>query len=321
LTRPFQHRGNPPNRCGLSWYHRHHLRRAKTTQKAADKRREELADFLKTRRARLTPAEVGLPDGAGRRRTPGLRREEVAMLAGVSTVWYTWLEQGRDVRPSPQVLGSVAGALRLDADERAHLFALAESGTHPLVPREEKVGPALRRALDALNPNPAYVMGRRWDKLAWNGAMTAVFGDFGALPPKERNTVWRMFTNGRLRETMPDWEGHARHVLAQFRASWGRHAGDPDFVELIEALKEASPEFREWWPMHDVQGSPEGRKELDHPVVGRMVLEHTTFQLHDDPDLKLVLFTPLTEADSAEKLRELLSGADLPRTPEPADAV
>lgn len=247
---------------------------------------------------------MGLPDG-GRRRTPGLRREEVAQLASVSTVWYTWLEQGRDVRPSPQVLESVAEALRLDADETAHLFALAESGRHPLAPREEKVSPALRRALDALNPNPAYVMGRRWDKLAWNEAMTAVFGDYGALAPRERNTVWRMFTSPRLRETMPDWEGHARHVLAQFRASWGRHAGDPDFVELIEDLKEASPEFGEWWPKHDVQGSPEGRKELDHPVVGRMVLEHTTFGLHDDLDLKLVLFTPLPEAETPAKLLRL----------------
>ena len=191
------------------------------TEKTEDKRRKELADFLKTRRARLTPAQAGLPDG-GRRRTPGLRREEVAMLASVSTVWYTWLEQERDVRPSAQVLDSVAGALRLDPDEKAHLFALADQGSYyPLVRREEVVSPALRRALDALNPNPAYVMGRRWDKLAWNDAMTLVFGDLGSLPAKERNTLWSMFTNQRMRQTIPDWESHARHVLAQFRARLG----------------------------------------------------------------------------------------------------
>lgn len=272
-----------------------------------ERRREQLADFLKTRRARISPEEAGLPNGS-RRRTPGLRREEAAQLAGVGVTWYTWLEQTRDVRPSEQVLGGIARALKLNQDETDHLFVLAgRSPRRANGPAEETANPALRRLLAAVEPNPAYAMGRRWDKLAWNGAAVAVFGDYGSLPPRERNTVWRIFTDEGFRKSTVDWEGHARHVLAQFRASAGRHAGDPAFAELILDLEEASAEFREWWPRHDVEGSPEGRKEVDHPAVGRLVFEHTTLQLHDDPDLKVVVFTPLPESDSPEKLLGLLT--------------
>lgn len=271
------------------------------------RRREQLADFLKTRRARLSPEEAGLPKGT-RRRTPGLRREEVAHLANVGVTWYTWLEQARVISPSEQVLEGIARALKLDRDERAHLFTLANRPMRLVNgSKEEIVGPELIRVLEAFEPNPAYVMGKRWDKLAWNRAMVAIFGDSEALPHKERNTVWRMFTNEELRRRMTDWEGHAKHVLAQFRVSAGRYVGDPAFVELIEDLKEASLEFRRWWPRHDVKGNPEGRKELDHAIVGRLVLEHTTFQLHDDPDLKMVLFTPLQESNTPEKLQRLLT--------------
>ena len=266
-----------------------------------------MADFLKTRRARLSPEEAGLPRGA-RRRTPGLRREEVAHLANVGVTWYTWLEQARAVSPSEQVLEGVARALKLDRDERTHLFTLADRPVRPANGSEEEaVGPGLIRVLEALEPNPAYAMGKRWDKLAWNGAWAAVFGDPEALARRGRNTVWRMFTDEESRRRVTDWEGHAKHVLAQFRASAGRHAGDPTFAKLVEDLKEASPEFRRWWPRHDVEGSPEGRKELDHAVAGRLVFEHTTFQLHDDPDLKMVLFTPLQDSDTPEKVRRLLA--------------
>lgn len=279
-----------------------------------ERRREQLADFLKTRRARISPEEAGLPNGS-RRRTPGLRREEVAQLSNVGITWYTWMEQARAVRPSEQVLSGIAEALKLDQDETAHLFVLADRPPRRANGRaEEAASPALRRLLAALNPNPAYAMGRRWDKLAWNEAAVAVFGDYDSLPPRERNTVWRIFTDEGFRRSTADWEGHAKHVLAQFRASAGRHAGDLAFAELIGDLEEASPEFREWWPHHDVKGSPEGRKEVDHPAVGRLVFEHTTLQLHDDPDLKVVVFTPLPDSNSPEKLRGLLTSE---RTKEP----
>ncbi len=270
-------------------------------------RRRELADFLRTRRGRLAPERVGLPRGA-RRRTPGLRREEVAQLADVGTTWYTWLEQERAIRVSAQVLDSIARALQLDGAERRHLFLLADQPLPPLPPPfEERVSPALQRLLDAQGRNPAYVVGRRWDRIAWNGAARAVFDDFPTLPPRERNTVWRLFTDPTKRRFHVDWVGTAQHVLAQFRADSARHVGDPWFTELIDDLHRASPEFRAWWPRHDVWGNPDGRKELEHPCSGRLVLEHTTLQVPDAPDLKVIMYTPLPEADTAVKLAGLVT--------------
>lgn len=268
-------------------------------------RRKELADFLRTRRGRLSPTNVGLPPGV-RRKTTGLRREEVAQLASVGVTWYTWLEQGRDIHVSSQILESLAQVLLMNADEKAHLFSLANQ---PLVPpppiQQEMVSPLLRRFLDQLGPSPAYITGRRWDLLAWNQAACQVLGNFSAQPPEHRNIVWFVFTNQEFRRRAMDWEGIAQRVLAQFRASSGRTPGDPWFTTLIEALKEASPEFRLWWPRHEVKGRQDGRKEIIHPSVGHLVFETTTLQVSETSNLQIGVY--LTSPESAKKIQELLS--------------
>ena len=233
-------------------------------------RRAELADFLKSRRAALQPADVGLP-GCGRRRTPGLRREEVAQLAGVGTTWYTWLEQGRDVRASLDVLEALAAALRLTPAERGHLILLGR-GEQPPPPaiEREKVSPTVRRLIANLG-SPASLLGRRYDFLAWNDAYGAVLGDPSQFPPEQRNFMWLLFMDPARRELIDDWEVAARRSLARFRAQHAKYLGDPSFDSLVGALLEASPEFRKWWPRHEVASSGEGRKRLNHPVVGTMV--------------------------------------------------
>jgi transcriptional regulator with XRE-family HTH domain len=269
-------------------------------------RRRELADFLRTRRAALQPADVGLPNG-GRRRTPGLRREEVAQLAGVGTTWYTWLEQGRDVRASKSVLEALGDALRLTNAERHHLFRLGRGESWP-VPRlvDEKASPTIRRLIANLGA-PAYLLGRRWDYLAWNDAMAAVFGDPSDLPDGLRNHMWVVFTDPSYRKLVPDWTKGARTALARFRSDHARHVGEPAFEELIGALQDASPEFREWWPRHEVASSAEGRKVLNHPEVGRLVFEHAPFHRADHWEQRLILYSPLDEDDTPAKLERLLA--------------
>ncbi len=273
-------------------------------------RRRELADFLRTRRARLSPAYLGLPEGV-RRRTPGLRREEVAQVAGLSTTWYTWLEQGRNVHVSTQVLESLARTLQLNADEKAHLFVLAaHTATLDRSGIQETVSPTLQRVLAQMGTNPAYIRGQRWDILAWNRAACSVLGNFCQTPAHERNTMYRFFCNPAVRRLYIDWENIARAILAQFRASMGLHVADPWFKELIERVQKISPEFRQWWPRHEILGTPEGRKELNHPLVGKLVFEHTTFVVSDTPSLQLVLYIPLPEAETANKLQQLLASDD-----------
>ncbi|GCF08816.1 helix-turn-helix transcriptional regulator [Dictyobacter arantiisoli] len=269
-------------------------------------RLQELGDFLRTRRARLTPEEVDLPRGS-RRKTPGLRRAEVAQLVGVSVDWYTWLEQGRPITPSTQVLERLVQALRLDANERNHLFLLAHQQPPPaLVLEPEVVSPALQHFLDQFGSRPAFVSGRRWDTLAWNDAGCAIFGDFHLRTGRERNTIWTIFTNPLSRQFIVDWEEDARLLLAQFRSSCGRHPEDPQLTELIHDLMLSSPEFRAWWPDHEVLSGQEGRKTLNHPQVGYLMFERLTFQVFDTPDLKVTVYTPLEEADTPRKLEQLL---------------
>lgn len=272
-----------------------------------DQRRRELADFLRTRRAALQPGDVGLPAG-GRRRTPGLRREEVALLAGVGTTWYTWLEQARDVRASREVLEALASALQLTDAEREHLILLGRAEGPPPPAPVEQVSPAVRRLVEGLGPNPAYVLGRRCDYLAWNDALSAVFGDPADLPPHRRNHVWRMFVDPNPRILAPTWETSARNVLARFRAYSARHVGDPWFEDLIEDLRATSPEFRTWWKQHEVRGEGDGKKVIVHPVVGRMEFEHASFWHADTTDHRLVLYTPVPgEHDTPAKVERLVA--------------
>jgi transcriptional regulator with XRE-family HTH domain len=244
----------------------------------------------------VTPADVGLPAN-GRRRTPGLRREEVAQLAGVGLSWYTWLEQGRDIRPSSQVLDALARVLRLDSGERAHLFHLARvelplpAGDYP-----REAPPELADVVASLLPNPAYLLGPRTDVLAWNAAATAMLGEATRAPDGRRNLLWWLFTSSDLSRTQR--RATARNTLARFRAEQARRIGDPDFAALIADLEEASPQFRAWWPRHEVLTEQLGTKTVEHPRAGRLVLHHLQSAPTSHPDLRLIQFTP---ADAATR--------------------
>jgi transcriptional regulator with XRE-family HTH domain len=271
------------------------------------RRREELADFLRRRRETLTPGDVGLPNG-GRRRTPGLRREEVALLGGVGTTWYTWLEQGRDVRASLDVLEGLARALRLTPAERTHLILLGRGEeAPPCRAPSERVSPTLRRLIENLGPNPALVMGRRWDYLAWNAAACALFGDFGAIPRAARNHIWLTFMDPARREMFTDWDRASRLMVAKFRADSAHHLGDPAFEELVDALRHSSPEFCRAWKRHEVARSGESRKVVLHPQAGKLVFEHAVFHPTEAPEQRLILYSPVPEEDTPAKLAQLVS--------------
>lgn len=253
--------------------------------------RRELADLLRSRRDRLTPDDVGLPAGT-RRRAPGLRREEVAQLAGVSTTYYTFLEQGRDVRPSQQVLAALAAALRLSPAERDHLFQLAGT-TPPSVgePQAETIAPAVAAMVNRLDPWPAYLKGGRWDVLAANRAARALFADWPARAPTDRNLLRWMFTEPAARKIYVHWQHEAAAMLARFRAAATRRPYDPQFISLIDELHHASPEVRDWWPRHDVLPLGGGSKQLHHPALGDIAFEHTVLQVADHLEQTLVYFT------------------------------
>ena len=267
-------------------------------------RREVLAEFLRTRRERLAPEQLGLPL-RGRRRTPGLRREEVAQEAGMSTTWYTWLEQGRAIQISSSVAESLARVLQLDSDERTYLLQLTGQAQASPSETQEIVSPALQRVLDQLTATPAYIRGQRWDILAWNRAACVVMDRLCGIPAIERNILYHFFCHPAARELYDDWEFIARCMLAQFRANAGMRVGDRWFKELIDLLKQGSPEFRQWWPRHEILGMPEGRKVVNHPRVGRLVLEHTTFRVSNAPHLQLVLQLAVEE-ETEEKVLRLL---------------
>lgn len=268
-------------------------------------RRRELADFLRTRRANLLPEQVGLP-WRGRRRTPGLRREEVADLAGVGVTWYTWLEQGRPINVSTQVLENLAGALRLGADERAHLFLLAG---RPLVPAEPPgqgiVTAEQRELLKALEPYPAHIRDQRWYVLAWNRAESLV-AHWDALPPVERHVLWNHFTNQELRRLAVDWDSDAQTLLALFRMRVGPASEEPQLTALIERLRQNSPEFRRWWPRHQVRAQRELPIVLAHASVGSLVLKRVTFTFEPDQTLIARALLPAPGTDTADRLRQLL---------------
>ena len=270
-------------------------------------RRRELGHFVRTRRERLSPKSVGLPKGAARR-TPGLRREEVAQLASVSVTWYTWLEQGRDINVSAQALNTIARALRMDRTERTHLFMLARQPLPPQPPPDEEATPVLRRVLANVGISPAYVTGRRWNVLAWNEAAEVVFGDFGAKIGRERNLLWRSFTDMEWRRRIVDWETHAQCIMAQFRVAYGQHVGDDACTQLVRDLQQISPEFARWWPRHDVRERPGGRKEFRHPTAGVLVLEDSLFQVVDAPDVRIYFYAPMDEAETPAKLQKLVAG-------------
>lgn len=252
--------------------------------------RSEFGDFLRSRRERLSPDEVGL-NGSRRRRTPGLRREEVAELAGIGVDWYVRLEQGRTVSPSDATLDALVAALRLGKVDAAHLRALARQGAARPFARE-RVPQAIERLVASL-AQPAYVTGRRWDLLCWNAAAADVLG-FERLAAVERNILVFMFVAPDSRRLFGDtWAAEARRMIALFRATHDLYADDPAFVELVEQVRAQSAEFAAWWNEHDVRGGAAGQKVLVHPERGAQRYEYATFQANDDPALKLAIYTPV----------------------------
>ncbi|WP_327675096.1 helix-turn-helix transcriptional regulator [Kitasatospora sp. NBC_00458] len=281
-----------------------------------------LNEFLRTRRSRLRPEDVGLPDFGGRRRVSGLRREELAQLAGVSVDYYTRLEQGRVGNPSDAVLDAVARALRLDDEEARHLHRLARTrpgGGRPggapaarasaarAAAAPQRVRPTLARLLDAMIDVPAVVMGRRMDILAWNRPAVALLGDYGALDPAERNIARITYLDPASRELYEDWAGCARENAAFLHLEAGRRPDDPKLIELIGELSMRSAEFRHWWAEHPVRDKTSGLKGFRHPLVGRMELVYETLRPADDPDQALVTYTAEPGSPSDDALRMLIA--------------
>ena len=257
---------------------------------------KELAAFLRSRRERITPEDAGLPSGH-RRRTAGLRREEVAQLSGVGVTWYTWLEQGRPIRASVQVLEAVARTLRLDAIERQHLFRLAEvpDTTHP-----DETGPVLRPqiqiVLDGLNPMPASVVTERFDILAWNTAYEVLFPRMLQAPPEERNTLLYLFTRPECCNAVENRADQRAALVAQLRAAYGHHVGDPAWTGFIRRLEAASPEFAAMWATQDVAHPHYHAKVFRHPLYPRLEMTSTSFAVQTAPGTRLVVYTPDNEA-------------------------
>jgi transcriptional regulator with XRE-family HTH domain len=280
-----------------------------TLSRRTDRTRAELSDFLRTRREALSPLDVGLPVGR-RRRTPGLRREEVATLAGVGLTWYTWLEQGRDIRVSSAFLDAIARVLKLDEVERRHLFLLAQQRPPVLAGRPSCVLPPLvRRLLDDLSARPAYVFNLRWDVIGWNGAAETVFG-FGARPPDERNTLWMLFADDRLSRRIVEWDVHAPRILASFRRDFAKAPENEDMTELVAALENTSPSFRDLWQHHDVQGRCAGRRDFFVDGIGAVAFEHSTLVVDEDNHLRLALYAALPGDEASAAFEASVS--DLP---------
>ena len=266
--------------------------------------RRELAEFLGSRRHHLTPGTVGLPAG-GNRRTPGLRREEVALLAGVSHTWYTWLEQGRDIRPSKQVMDALARTLRLSAAEHEYVLRLSGNGGAPPDQGFETMPAHLQRLLDALGSSPAYAITSSWSIVGWNSAYERLYPGVAAVPAADRNLLWVVFTDPAVHTLLGDWAGDSRRFLTQFRAEVGPRLADPAVVDLISRLQKASPSFRAGWASHDVDRFSSTERRFEHPVVGTLVLEHHQLTPADTPGLQLVVYTAAEGTDSAAGLSRL----------------
>ncbi|MEV7525830.1 helix-turn-helix transcriptional regulator [Streptomyces sp. NPDC091371] len=271
--------------------------------------RAELGEFLRSRRARLRPEDVGLPDYGRHRRVPGLRREELAQLAGVSVAYYTRLEQGGGHNVSAEVLDAIARALRLDGTEQAHLTHLARPKPRRRRQghRPQQVRPELRTLLDAMDGVPAYLVGRRQDVIGWNRLAAAVFGDFGRLPAQERNLVRLVFLDEATAELYADWECRACEVVSNLRMYAGQNPDDEQLSALVGELSVKNEEFRRLWAAHTVADKTHGVKQLRHPLVGDLQLSFETLRLPDDPAQALVAFHAAPGSPSADALRLLAS--------------
>jgi transcriptional regulator with XRE-family HTH domain len=267
-----------------------------------------LGTYLKDRRARLDPASFGFPPE--RRRTPGLRREEVAQRANISATWYTWLEQGRGGAPSADVLDRIARALMLTDVEREHLFLIG-LGRPPEAryQKNEGVTPRLQRVLDALEPSPALIRTAIWDVVAWNRAASVMLIDYGSLPPRERNVLRFMFLDPRARAAQYDWESVARFVVGAFRVDAARAGAASEVEPLVDELCRLSPEFKAMWRDNDIQTHGEAVKRIRHPIIGSLAFEYSAFAVDGRLDLTLVVYNPATPAD-AQRIAALMEAGE-----------
>lgn len=271
-------------------------------------RRKELGVFLRARREQTDRAEVGLPP-VGRSRTSGLRREEVALLSGVSTTWYTWLEQGREINPSRQVVDAVAATLRLGRAEHDYVLTLAgfapSAGALPSVPTA--VAGHHQRLLDAQAPAPAFMLASDWQVIAWNTAYEALYPHVQARGETERNLLAMVFTDPYVRQMLPDWESTSRHFLAEYRAEATTLLGRPDHAALVHRLRESSPEFDQAWAEHHVERFASRRREFEHPVAGLLVFEHHSLIPSDAPGTHLVVYLPEPGSVTEQRMQGLLA--------------
>ncbi|MFI5588785.1 helix-turn-helix domain-containing protein [Amycolatopsis sp. NPDC051758] len=270
--------------------------------------RAELSEFLRSRRARLQPSDVGLPEYGRRRRVPGLRREELAQLAGVSVAYYTRLEQGNGRNVSLEVLNAISSALKLSETEHAHLLHLTKPGPRRRsAPQRQHVRPVLLQMLSAMESVPAYVWGRRTDVLAWNRTASALFGDWAARDPRDRNWARIVFLDPASRDLFPDWRRKAADVVGQLRLDSGRHPDDPLLAELVGELSVKSDDFRTMWAAHDVKRKTHDTMRLQHPLVGPLTVHYETFSLPGDQDQALSIYHAEPASPSEEALRLLAS--------------
>jgi transcriptional regulator with XRE-family HTH domain len=268
----------------------------------------KLGTYLRDRRVRLDPAALGF--SGGRRRTPGLRREEVAQRANISPTWYTWLEQGRGGAPSADVLNRIAAGLMLTEPEREHLFMLG-LGRPPEVPYKavDGVTPRLQRVLDGMAASPAIIKTATWDVIAWNRAAAVVLTDYAKLPPDGRNILRLMFADSRVRAAQEDWQSVARSVVAGFRADAARAGAGEEIAQLVEELSRLSPEFEALWRDNEIFAHGEGLKRITHPELGLLELEFSVFAVDGRPDLGMLVYNPVTAA-GADRIRAVIAARD-----------
>jgi hypothetical protein len=282
-----------------------------TNETPQSARRAELAAFLRTQRARLRPTDVGLPEDydPGRRRTPGLRREEIAQLSDVSVTWYTWLEQGRNISASEQVVEALARALLLDPDQRRYLRRLAGLSVEAGRTTADDMLPRMQRLVNAAAPNIASVYDVHFDYVVWNEPYRRLRHDPAMLSAERRNLLWMMFSDAENRTRMVRWESAAHAVLSQFRSAAGQRPGDPRFAAIAAELTEISPEFREWWAEYPIRDFKPATIGIDHPEIGRLDLEMFQFRPVEHPDLLMVLQVPRT-VDDLQRVNSLLYTQD-----------
>lgn len=274
----------------------------------ADDRQSELGGFLRARRDQLVRADYELPN-ISRNRTLGLRREEVAFLAGVSVTWYTWLEQGRDINPSRQVLDAIAGTLRLSVDEHHYILELAGYAPSPpgaMRPTKEAPG-GIRRLLDAQGDSPAFALAADWGIAAWNSAYSALYPRVETVPAPERNLLYLIFMDPEIRQLLPDWESTSKQFLAEYRGESGLRVGDRSHTDLIGHLLKHSQEFTSAWQMHEVGTFSSAERRFEHPTVGELRFEYHRLAPSDAPELHLIVYLP-SDSETRKKMKELLQG-------------